>query len=44
MNRYWKHRLYRFGGNATVAVSTALFASPFIVFGLILIERASGSG
>ncbi len=44
MNRYWRHRLYRFGGNATVAVSTALFASPFIAFGLFLIERASAGG
>jgi hypothetical protein len=35
-----KQRLYRVGGGATVALSTALFASPFIVFVLFLIDQA----
>ncbi len=34
-----RQRLYRVGGGATVAVSTALFASPFILVALFLIER-----
>lgn len=39
-----RQRLYRVGGGATVAVSAALFASPFILAVLFLIERASGNG
>jgi hypothetical protein len=39
-----KQRLYKAGGNATVAVTTALFASPFILVALFLIERATGQG
>ncbi len=36
-----KQRLYKLGGGATVAISTALFASPFILVAMFLIERAT---
>ena len=39
-----KLRLYKWGGGATVAISTALFASPFILVALYLIERAANQG
>ena len=44
MTEISKQRLYKVGGSATVAMSTALFASPFILVALFLIERASGQG
>ncbi len=44
MTEISKQRLYNAGGRATVAVTTALFASPFILVALFLIERASGQG
>jgi hypothetical protein len=44
MTAVTKGRLYRVGGNATVAVTTALFASPFVLVALFLIERATGQG
>jgi hypothetical protein len=39
-----KQRLYRLGGGATVAISTALFASPFVLVAVFLIELAAGQG
>ena len=44
MNAISRQRLYKVGGGATVAISTALFASPFILVALFLIERAAGQG
>ena len=42
MTETYKDRLYRLGSGATVAISTALFASPFILVALYFIERALG--
>jgi len=39
-----KQRLYRLGGGATVAISTALFGSPFVLVAVFLIELAAGQG
>ena len=39
-----RQRLYRLGGGATIAVSTALFASPFVLVALFLIEQAYAGG
>ena len=44
MTEIRRQRLYKVGGGATVAVSSALFASPFILVALFLIERVYGQG
>lgn len=40
MTEVSKERIYKYGSGATVAFSTALFASPFILVALYFIERA----
>lgn len=40
MTEIAKHRLYSVGGRATVAFSTFLFSSPFILFAIYLLDRA----
>ncbi len=39
-----KQRMYKVTGGATVAVSAALFASPFVLFAAYLIARAYDIG
>lgn len=40
MTEVSRQRLYKFGGGASIAISAALFASPFILVALYLIDRA----
>jgi hypothetical protein len=39
-----KQRIYRLSGNATVAITAVLFASPFILAALYLVELAARLG
>ncbi len=44
MTTNFRQRLRKLAGGATVAVSTALFASPFVLVALFLIDQAYTSG